>query len=123
MHKTPKPKGRKRVEEWYDNAIPNGKIFRIIEKTKKFVVITGRYPRYEDVTRRWLKRHGINPDAVTFFDGGIKNYRTLAKYKFDTIKSMKVNLYYEDDIRIARYLSARGVEVVVVKTDWRTYYE
>ena len=69
------------------------------------MIITGRRIHYFNITKLWLHANGVSHDALIMYPNKIrKDNRHLAEFKAAEIKRWWVNIYYEDDIKIANYL-------------------
>ena len=80
-------------------------------------VVTGRKQCYRKITEKWLRKNNIQYGELVMFKIGLKKtLKSLCKYKSDMINRFDIEIYYEDDIKIAEYLrqNCSGTKIVVV---------
>ena len=69
-----------------------------------YYIITGRRPKWQDLTIKWLSDNGLNPLGVFFFDEKEKTREEIIKYKARLIKNLNITTYYEDDEKVVEGL-------------------
>ena len=80
-------------------------------------IITGRKEHFRRVTERWLSDNGVEYGSLIMLPNGTKKTnKSLARYKADKINQLGIEIYYEDDLRIANYLikNCPNVEIIFV---------
>ena len=85
------------------------------------MIITGRRIHYFNVTKLWLHKNNVSHDCLLMFPNKKpKNNRSLAKFKSMEIIRWGVDVYFEDDKRIADYLSKNcpNTEIKFVKNKY-----
>jgi len=89
-----------RMHEWYRKC-------QATKHSKMPVdyVITGRKIHFKKVTFNWLESNGVRYKELVMFPNKVKRTnRSLAIYKAQKINELNVDLFLEDDERIAQFL-------------------
>ena len=105
-----------RLHQYYAKCRP-GHLCR----TKFDVIITGRRIHYLKVTKKWLDENGVIYDKLVMFPNKVrKNNRSLAKFKGKVINELGIEVFYEDDLRIVKYLKMMCQNTLVVQVPMET---
>jgi len=68
-------------------------------------IITGRKECFRKVTEKWLHEHNVHYGQLIMLPIGAKEpNKTLLEYKVKKIVDLGINVFFEDDIRIAEFL-------------------
>jgi len=82
------------------------------------IIITGRRIHYFNVTKLWLHKNNVSHDALIMFPNKIKkNNRSLAEFKASEINRWGVDVYFEDDERIADFLIKNCPNTEIIKIE------
>ena len=92
---------------------------------KEFYIISARQEKYKDITLKWLQANKIQYKGIYLMDAALK-FENIVEHKSMWLKELGITKYYEDDLKIIKYLhkvlpSLELVEIVrtpiSVKTD------
>ena len=84
-------------------------------------IITGRKEHFRRVTERWLSDNGVRYGKLVMFPNKQKkNNRSLARFKAEKIKTFRIGVFYEDDLRIVKYLKMMCQNTLVVQVPMET---
>ena len=80
------------------------------------VIITGRRIHYKKVTVDWLRENNVEYKTLVMFPNKVrKNNRSLAKFKAEKINELGIEVFYEDDERIVKYLQMMCQNALIVQ--------
>jgi uncharacterized HAD superfamily protein len=77
----------------------------------QIAIMTGRPPDCLDLTRRWLRRHGLNHGSVECVD---KYGRFDGGTELDALRGMRFELAVEDSPEMAGFLARHGSRIVAL---------
>jgi len=81
-------------------------------------IITGRKIHYRKLTERWLIENNIQFENLIMLPNKLKkNYRNIVKFKANMINNLEIDIYYEDDVEIVKYLEkhCKNTKIILVK--------
>jgi uncharacterized HAD superfamily protein len=76
-------------------------------KEKNFYIISARRERFRLETEEWLKKHNIKPIETILMENISLTFEHCVEHKLNWLKKLKVNKFYEDDVKIVRYLKKK----------------
>jgi hypothetical protein len=101
-----------RLYQYYKESIPTK------YASKKFdFIVTGRRLHFRKITLQWLAATGVAYDSLRMYPDKVpKTNKSLAEFKAYWINFLRIDTFYEDDIKIAEHLrqNCSGTKIVVV---------
>ena len=87
----------------------------LFNPNKSFYIISGRKEKYRDISDEWIKKNNLNV-IKSFYLTGQRNRENITKFKIDTLKQIKADIYYEDDPRLIREIRKQlpNIEVIYI---------
>lgn len=97
------------IELYYERAKPKIQPYDFIGDGDSGVIITGRHPDFEKVSKKWLDEYKITLPIYFIGEGGHQDWsednRLLRiKKKADMINKLGVSVYFEDEIMVVKSL-------------------
>ncbi|MBI3990407.1 MAG: hypothetical protein HY347_12430 [candidate division NC10 bacterium] len=81
----------------------------------RLYIVTGRLPRQEEVTRRWLKGHSL----LSCFEGIFhKDGEFVTEHKKKAITALGLQVFVEDEPHVARALAELPLKVLLFDKPW-----
>ncbi len=102
---------RKAFEEEIRIHMLNAEVTRVPEEP--FVLITGRKEKWRPETEEWLKKQGWNHQGLYMLQEG-RTRANMIKLKVKICQELNIEVYYEDDLKIATAISKADINVVKV---------
>jgi len=94
--------------------IPNLKFHpnEFLHEDDEYVIITGRSRKFYDLTKRWLKTHGISTSSLFVCNVGIvSDYKSIDEYNIEMAKAKAkyinsecVEVFFEDSPEVVKLL-------------------
>jgi len=112
-------KTRKIVEMWYyRNRKPllNPRLF--LHEDDEGVIITGRPERVKEITEKWCKKFYPEFELHVLCLKDWRNmklqswYEYVAKEKVKKIRELGINVYFEDNTEVVKFMRKQGVIVI-----------
>lgn len=85
----------------------------LMEPKEPFVIITGRSSKYRIITEMWCVENGLKPEEI-FMLTAQRTRKNMIAHKIEKCKRAGVDLYFEDDPKIARAMTKAGIPVVLI---------
>lgn len=116
-YKEQSPSERKIYEEIKKYHFKISKVF-VYPLEPEFYIITSRRKRYENLTKTWLEKKNIRPKELVMMEGSL-TFNKIVSYKLNKLKEYKIERYYEDDLKIVKYLKKRLPDVDIIHVQRR----